>query len=152
MKEKLKIGATVEVERRDKDGKLIDTRKVHNTVVNGGFDLVCDLLANGTTRPNPLGYVAMGTSSTATTTSMTALGSQWGNRVATTYSHTTATTNFTLSCTIPAHTGSAVNLTESGIFNAATSGTMFNRVTFTAIGKEASDTITVRYIINLVDQ
>lgn len=152
MKENLKIGATVEIERRNKKGELLDKRVVHNTVVNAGFDLVCDLLAKVSSRPNPLGYVAMGTGTASTTTSMTALQAQWGSRVATSYAHTAGTTTFTLSCTIPEHTGAAVNLSESGIFNAATSGTMFNRVTFTTIGKEAVDTITVRYIINLVDQ
>lgn len=152
MNEKFKIGATVIVEKHNKKGETTDKRVVHNTVVNGGYDLVCDLLAKVSSRPSPLGYVGMGTDTTSTTTSMTGLGTEWGSRVATTYTHTAGTTNLTLSCTIPEHTGATVNLTESGIFNASTGGTMFNRVTFTAIGKEASDTITVRYLINLVDQ
>ena len=152
MKEKLKVGATVEVERINKEGKTVDKRVIHNTVVNGGFDLVCDLLGKQTSRPTQLSHIAVGTNSATTTTSMTALGSQWGSRVAGTYAHTTGTTTFTLSCTIPEHTGASVNLTESGVFNAATSGTMFNRVTFATVGKEASDTIVIRYIINLVDQ
>lgn len=152
MKEKLKIGATVIVEKTNKKGELVDKRVVHNTVVSAGFDLVCDLLAKPSDRPNQLGYIGIGTGATATTAAMTALVTEWGSRVATTYSHTAGTTNFTLSCVIPEHTGSAVNIAESGIFNASTSGTMFNRVTFTPIGKEAADTITIRYIINLVDQ
>lgn len=152
MSEKFKIGATVIVEKHNKKGETTDKRVIHNTVVSGGYDLVCDLLAKVSSRPNPLSYVGVGTGTASTTTSMTTLGTEWGSRVATTYAHTTGTTNLTLSCVIPEHTGATVNLTESGIFNASTSGTMFNRVTFTAVGKEASDTITIRYIINLVDQ
>ena len=152
MKEGLKVGAVVTVERKDKSGNSIEKRVIHNTVVNTGYDLVSDLLGKPSSRPNPLGYVAVGTSTAATTASMTALGTQWGNRVATTYTHTASTTTFSLSCIIPAHTGSSVALTESGLFNASTSGTMFNRITFSAINKEAADTITITYVINLTDQ
>lgn len=151
MKEGLKIGAMVVVEKRDKAGSIIDKREVHNTVVNAGYDLVSDLLAKVSNRPNPLGYIGIGTGTAATTASMTALGTEWGSRVASTYTHTTGTSTFTVSCVIPEHTGATVNISESGIFNAATSGTMFNRVTFTAIGKEPGDTITIRYIINLTE-
>ena len=152
MTEKIKIGATVIVEKTNKKGELIDKRVVHNTVVNSGFDLVSDLLGKTSSRPNYISHVGVGTSTATTTASMTALGTEWGSRVATTYSHTAGTTTFTLSCTIPEHTGSSVNISESGLFNASTGGTMFNRITFTPIGKEAGDTISIRYIINLVDQ
>lgn len=150
MKEKLTFGATMTAELV-REGKVVDTRTVHNMVVNAGYDLVCDLLANPTT-PNIIGYVGVGTGTSPTTDVMTALGSEWGTRVSTTYSHTPGTTLLTLSCTIPAHTGSMVALTESGLFNAATSGTMFDRVTFTAINKEAADTVNIRYVINLVQE
>jgi len=149
MKETLKVGATM-IAELVRDGKVIDTRTVHNMVVNSGYDLVCALIGDST-RPNQIGYVGMGTGTAATTAQTTALGTEWGTRVAVTYSHTTGTTLLTLSCTVPAHTGSMVALTESGLFNASTSGTMFDRVTFTAINKEPADTINMRYIINLVD-
>lgn len=147
MNEFLKCGATL-IAEHIRDGKVIDTREVHNLVVDTGYDLVCALLAN-TQRPNPIGFVGVGTGTTATAQTMTGLVTEWGSRVSTTYSHTAGTPTLTLSCTIPTHTGSMVSLTESGLFNAATAGTMFDRVTFTAINKEPADTINIRYVINL---
>ena len=151
MLEKLKFGATVKIEQI-RGGKIIDTQEIHNLVVNAGYDLVRDLLAKQSDRPNPIQYIALGTGNSATTVTMTALQSQWGNRYLAMYApdgndHTL----FTLSQTIPAHTGGTVALTESGLFTAATGGTMFDRVTFSVINKEPADTIIITYTINLVD-
>ena len=38
-------------------------------------------------------------------------------------------------------------LTEAGIFNAASSGTMFSRTVFAAINKTASDSVTITWKI-----
>lgn len=149
MNNTLNIGATMILELIRK-GKVVETRTVHNKVVNGGFDLVCDLLGN-TTRPARLGYAAIGTGTGATADNATALGTQWGSRIATTYAHTAGTKLLSLSCVVPAHTGATVAITESGLFTAASSGIMFDRVTFTAIQKAAEDTINIRYVINLTE-
>lgn len=151
MLEKLKFGATVKLEQI-RDGKIIDTREIHNLVVNAGYDLVRDLLAKQNDRPNPIQYIALGTGNSATTVTMTALQSQWGNRYLAVYAPDGSDhTLFTLSQTIPAHTGGTAALTESGLFTAATGGTMFDRVTFSVINKEPADTIIITYTINLVD-
>ena len=149
MIDKLNIGATMTLELV-RNGQVVETRTIHNKVVNGGFDLVCDMLGN-TTRPARLGYVAIGTGTATTSDSATALGTQWGSRVATTYAHTAGTKLLSLSCVIPAHTGATVSISESGLFTASTGGIMFDRVTFTAIQKAAEDTINIRYVINLAE-
>lgn len=147
MSNNLKFGATMILELV-RDNKIIETRKVHNTIVNSGYDLVADLLGN-TTRPDRIGYIAVGTGSSATTGSMTALGTPWGSRISATYTHTAGTALLTLAGTVAAHTGATVALREAGLFNASTSGTMFDRVTFDAINKAATDTVNIRFVINL---
>lgn len=149
MAENLKLGATMEL-TQIRDGEVVDSRVVHNTIVSGGYDLVCSLLGN-TTRPNQISHVGVGTGTAATTSSMTSLGTAWGSRVALTYSHTNGTTTMTLAGTIPTHTGSAASITEAGLFNASTSGTMFDRFTFSAINKQTTDTINIQVTINLAD-
>jgi len=151
MKEKIKLGATAKIELV-RDGKVVDTREVHNLVVNGGYDLVRDLLAKQSDRPSPIQYIALGKGTSATTVTMTALQNQWGSRYLAVYSPDgTSHTLFTLTQTIPAHTGGTQALTESGLFTAATGGIMFDRVTFSVINKEPADTIIITYTIDLVD-
>lgn len=147
MSNTLKIGATMLLELV-RDNKIIETREIHNTIVNGGYDLVANLLGS-TTRPARLGYVGVGTGSSATTASMTALGTQWSSRLATNYAHEAGTTVLTLSCAVGTHSGSTVALREAGLFTGSTGSNMFDRVVFDAINKAPSDTVNIRFVINL---
>ena len=94
-----------------------------------------------------ISHIAVGTGTTAPAAAQTALVTE-SARVAATYAHTAGTKVFTMVATFPAGTATAA-LTEAGIFNAASAGTMLDRVTFAVINKGAADTLTVTFTFTL---
>ena len=125
----------------------VQTIRKDNIIVNGGFDFICDAIATSGTRPAVMGYIGVGTGTAAPDATDTALGTQLLRKAAT-YAHTTGTKVFTLSSTFA--TGEATGaITEAGVFNAASSGTMLDRVTFSVINKGADDTLTAQFQFTL---
>jgi hypothetical protein len=125
----------------------IDVRQKNNIVVNGGFDFICDCLGNSAARPATLGWIAIGTGAVAPVVTDTALGTELG-RAASTYAHTAGTKVFTITANYAAGIGTGL-ITEAGVFNAATLGTMLDRVTFTGMNKLAGDTLAVTFTFTL---
>lgn len=143
--DQLKLIGSMEAVLVRENGDVEVTRK-DNIIVNGGFDFICDAIANGT-RPAAMGWIGVGTDATAPAAANTALGAQ-SARVAASYAHTAGTKVFTLTATFAAGTATAA-LTEAGVFNASTAGTMLDRVTFAVINKGAADTLTVTFTFTL---
>lgn len=129
-----------------KEDGSVEMRHKDNIIVNGGFDAICACIS-ATTPPAPFNYIGVGTGSVAPAVTDTALGSQ-SARVSATYAHTAGTKVFTLTATFAAGTATAA-LTEAGVFNAASAGTMLDRVTFAVINKGANDTLTVTFTFTL---
>ena len=63
-------------------------------------------------------------------------------------SWTASTNTITATCTFAAGTGTGA-LTEAGIFNASSSGTMIARTEFDVINKAAADSLTVSWTITI---
>lgn len=124
----------------------VETRRKDNIIVNGGFDFICDAIANAS-RGAVMGYIEVGTGTTAPAATQTALVTAL-NRQAATYAHTAGTKVFTLSATYAAGVATGA-ITEAGVFNAASSGTMLDRVTFSVINKGADDTLTATFQFTL---
>ena len=61
-----------------------------NIIVNGGFDFVADAIGNSASRPGVMGWIAVGTGSTAAAATQTALVTEI-KRNAATYAHTAGT-------------------------------------------------------------
>jgi hypothetical protein len=108
----------------------------HNMIVDGGFDFICDVIGNPT-QPGAMGYIGVGTGTTASSASQTALGTEL-SRNAATYTHTAGTKVFTLSADFDEGDATGA-ITEAAVFNAATNGTMLDRVVFDVINKGAND-------------
>lgn len=109
-----------------------------NMILNGGFDLICDAIGNPS-RGNPIGFIAIGTGTTAVDPTQTALVAEIA-RLAATYSHTTATKYFTLTTPFPAGVGTGL-ITEACVANASSGGTIMNRLVFAAVDKKIDDTL-----------
>lgn len=109
-----------------------------NMIVNSGFDLlISSLIKTGSDRPNSLSHVAIGTGSTASSSSMTALVAET-NRGVGTWSWSAGSKVFRISTTYAK--GSVTGLiNEGGVFNASSGGTMFDRVVFTSPIQGTSD-------------
>lgn len=120
----------------------------HNLVVNGGLAFIASRLYN---TPAVMSHIAVGTNTTAAAGTDTALGSE-SARVGLD-SATVATTNVTNDtvqyvATFGPGTGTAA-LTEAGIFNASSGGTMLARTVFPVINKGAGDTLTITWKVTV---
>lgn len=123
---KLKGVGVATVKRADGSVEVI---KNSNMIVNAGKDFIINaIIMSGMNRPNPMGYVAIGTGESPTLPTMTALVEE-SNRVAGQWSYSGDGVSFTITATYPR--GSVVGkITEGGVFNAESGGIMLDRVLF----------------------
>ena len=128
----------------DNKGNLKQKFIKHNLITNVGYDFLCNCFANAT-RPDPMEYIAVGTGTTAPALTDTTLVAEI-ERLKAGYSHTSADKFLTLSATFGAGVATGA-LTEAGIFNAATGGIMFDRVTYPVINKEELDTYIISFTL-----
>jgi hypothetical protein len=143
--DELKIKGTVNVVVHDESGKQKENFTIPNLVVNTGLAYIASRMKDATA--TAMTHMAVGTDSTATAGANTALGTQLGSRVS--LASTTVTSNSTAYvATFGAGVGTGA-LTEAGIFNASTSGTMLCRTVFAVINKGASDTMTITWTITI---
>jgi hypothetical protein len=124
----------------DAQGNLKDYRKVKNITVNSGFAAVCDAMGLGNVQP--FKYCAVGTATNAPSSSDTSLGGEIARTIGV-YART-ANTIWKNDATFSPGVGTGP-ITESGLFNASSGGTMLCRQTFQVINKGASDTLVVTW-------
>lgn len=140
----LKFKGFFQAKLRKADGSVIEYEK-QNLVVDVGVDFICDAMAKPSSRPNVLSHIAIGEGNTAANAADTELETEL-DRNAATYAHNTGDTFFTMEATFGAGEGTG-DVTEAGLLNAASTGILFNRVVFSAIPKEASDTLDITFTI-----
>jgi hypothetical protein len=127
-------------------GEVKVDRLEKNLVVTVGKDWIASRMVG--TASNVMDYMAVGTDSTSPAAGNTTLGTEVA-RVSTTVSGGTASTNtVTYVATFPAGTGTGA-LTEAGIFNANSSGTMLSRTTYSVINKGSGDEMTVTWVVTV---
>tara|TARA_B110001454_G_C12695960_1_gene424384 strand:- start:505 stop:930 length:426 start_codon:yes stop_codon:yes gene_type:complete len=117
-------------------------QEVPNLVVTTGKGYVASRMKD--TTATAMSHMATGTGSSAAAAGDTALGSESG-RVALT-STTVSTNTVTYVATFPAGTATAA-LTEAGILNAASSGTLLCRTVFSVVNKGSADVMSVTWVI-----
>ena len=128
-------------------GKYVDKLCLCNLVTNAGFAGASAIVgAIGT--PDPYVYIALGTGTTAANVTDTTLETETAAtglaRAAGTPSQTTTTvTNDTLTVikTFTNGSGGSVAVTEAGLLNAASSGTLFARRVFSAVNVDDTDSL-----------
>ena len=118
-----------------------------NLIVNVGFDFIADAIGKSASRPAVMGYIALGTGTTAAAATQSALVTEL-DRNAATYAHTAGTKTFTFTTTFAAGVATGA-LTEAGVFNAASAGIMIDRVVFPVVNKGADDTLTTVFTFTL---
>jgi hypothetical protein len=127
----------------------IKQEEEQNLVVTTGLSYLISRAKDATA--TAMSHIAVGTGTTVAATTQTALVGEVA-RVALT-STTQVTTTVTgdaiqYVATFPAGSGTAA-LTEAGIFNAASGGTMMARTVFAVINKGALDTLTITWKITI---
>ena len=144
---KEKQNATLEVVHM-RAGKVLDRQvRESDLIVNTGKALAAGLLGN-VSSPVALGYIAIGTGTTAPAATDTTLQAEittgGGARGASTNTLiTTSVANDTLNMTKTFTFTSSFAVTEAGTFNAASAGTMYTRDTFGPDNVISGDTLQI---------
>lgn len=142
--ESVSLKGNLEVILLDQNGNQKDYRKIENVVVAVGKQIIAARLA-GNTIAVP-SHMAVGTDATAAATSQTALGGELGRVV---LDSTVRSSNvLTYVATFPAGTGTGA-LAEAAILNAAASGNMLCRTTFSVVNKAVGDSIVITWNVTV---
>lgn len=127
-------------------GEITVDRLEKNLVVNVGKSFIASRMAGNASAV--MGWMAVGTNSTAPSATDTTLNTELA-RVATTVSGGTPSGNTVQYVGVyPAGVATGA-LTEAGIFNASSAGTMLSRTTYPVINKGASDEMTITWVITV---
>lgn len=140
--EKLKLKGTFTAVLKKANGDVQVTRK-DNIILNVGFDFIADAIGKSASRPNVMGYTALGTGTTTPAATQTALTTELARKAAT-YTHTANSKVFTFSTNFAKGEATGA-ITEAGICNAASGGTFLDRVTFDVINKAADDEMNTNF-------
>jgi hypothetical protein len=155
--EKLKFKGSLDITLFNPDGSIKEEQHVPNLVVDPGLAWIIARMKGdlNTTGANPVGGVAVmthmgiGTSVTATADAQTALIAAHADGRKVLDSTTIATTtvaNDTLTYVATFQAGFSTGaITEAGIFNAATVGTMLCRTVFSVVNKGALDSMVITW-------
>jgi hypothetical protein len=125
-----------------------------NIITNVGLAAIIRLIFSAFTETK-FGYLAIGTGTTAESATDTALEYEIKRKTATQTQTTTTVTNDTCLCEATFSSADGLsgtsNVSEVGIFNASSGGTLLARKTFTAvpINWDAGDTLTIRYYVQM---
>jgi hypothetical protein len=142
--ESVSIKGNLEVILLDEKGIQKDYRKIDNLVVAVGKQVIAARLV-GNTIAIP-SHMAVGSDATAAATGQTALGGELGRVVLD--STVRASNVLTYVATFPAGTGTGA-LAEAAILNAASTGNMLCRTTFSTVNKAAGDTIVITWNVTV---
>lgn len=140
----IKVTGELKITVTNPEGNVKQEVVVPNLVVTTGKNLIASRLKD--TTDAAMSHMAIGTGSTAAAAGNTALGSEAG-RVALT--STTVTTNsVAYVASFGAGTGTGA-ITEAGLLNASSSGTLLCRTVFSVINKGAADTLGITWTVTV---
>jgi hypothetical protein len=143
--EDLKVTGELKIVVTDEDGNVKQEHTVPNLVVTAGRNFIASRMV-GTTQ-GIMSHMAVGSGTTAPALSQTTLVTQLGSR--NTLSTSSVSGNVvTYAATFGAGQGTGA-VTEAGVFNAATGGTMLCRTTFAVINKGANDTLAITWTVTI---
>lgn len=136
-----KVRENVEVIRRNADGEVVQVEKASNLIVTTGVQGIVDRLLASPTVGVPT-HAAIGTGTTAAAAGDTTLQTELDRNALTSKNRSGAVLTMVADWAAGDGTGT---ITEAGIFNASSSGTLFSRVVFSAVGKTATDTLQINW-------
>lgn len=143
--ESLKIAGEVRMVLTGPDGKVKEDVTRKNLVVTAGTEFIASRLASGAS--TVMSHMAIGSGTTAASAGDTDVESILGVREA--LDSTTPVSNTVVYvCGFEAGEGTGA-VTEAGLFNASSGGTMLCRTTFPVVNKQADDVLTITWTITI---
>lgn len=142
--ENLKMTGRLKIEVFNPDGSVKESREIDNLVVTAGKDFIASRMVG--TASAVMSHMAVGTGTTSPVVGNTTLETEIA-RVALS-SGTASGSVATYAATFNAGTGTGA-ITEAGIFNASSSGTMLCRTTFAVVNKGAADAMTITWTVTV---
>lgn len=144
LQENLKAHGELTISVFDRNGNLKEAKKVPNLVVTVGKNYIASRMVG--TSVTVMSHMAIGTGTGTPIAGDTTLGTEAG-RVALT-AFTASTNTVTATATFPAGTGTGA-ITEAGILNANSAGTLLCRTTFPVVNKAAGDSIAITWVVTV---
>ena len=145
----IKMTGNLKLVLTDEHGNVKQEEEVKNLVVTVGKNFIASSMAKTTTNsPAAMTHMEVGTGTTAAAAGDTALETAVASSRVTLTSTTVTTNNVAYVATFPAGTGTGA-LTEAGIFNASSSGTLLCRTVFSVINKGAADTLGITWTVTV---
>ena len=144
--EKVTATGAVRILVTGSDGSVKHEQNIKNLVVTSGLDYIASRIKDATA--TVMSHMAVGSGTTAAALGQTALVTE-SARVALT-STIVSSNAVEYAATFPAGTPAALTaLTEAGVFNAATGGTMLCRTVFAAVNKDVGDTMSITWTVTI---
>ena len=119
-------------------------QEVDNLVVTAGKGYVASRMKDASA--TAMSHMAIGSGTTAAAASQTALGTELGRVSLTSTSVSGAVVTYV--ATFAAGTGTGA-VTEAGLFNASSSGTMLCRTVFSVVNKGSADSMTITWTVTV---
>lgn len=142
--ETLKATGELTIVVKNDSGEVKQTLQVPNMVVTTGKNFISSRMKDATA--TAMSHMAIGTGTVAPAIGNTTLGTEVGRAVLT----STTVTNNTIQyvATFAAGTGTGA-ITEAGVLNASSAGTLLCRTTFPVVNKAAGDTIAITWTVTI---
>jgi hypothetical protein len=139
----IKITGDVTIQLFNSDGSVKDKREIKNLVVTTGKEFIAGRMTGTATI---MSHMAVGSGTTAADAADTTLGNQLARVSLTSGSTVDAVTTYVAS--FPAGTGTGA-LTEAGVLNASTGGTLLCRTVFPVVNKGADDAMSITWAVTV---
>lgn len=147
--DKMNALGRVHIQVFDAEGNLKEEQTVKNLVVTTGLNHIADRL--GASSPaTRMSHMEVGTGTTAPAAGDTALETAIASSRVSLTTQTVSTNTVEYVGDFPAGTGTGA-VTEAGVFNASSSGTMLCRTTFSVVNKGAADTLKITWTLTVSD-
>ena len=130
----------------DPNGTVKHEQEVKNLVVTAGLGYIASRMKDATA--TAMSHMAIGTGSTAAAAGNTTLGTESARVALTSTTVTAAAVAYVATC--PAGTPASLTaITEAGLFNASSAGTMLCRTVFSVVNKDAGDTMSITWTVTM---
>jgi hypothetical protein len=144
--ENLKASGQLRVVLTGADGSVKEDHLLKNLVVETGLNFIVNRMKDAAA--TVMSHMALGTGTTAAAAGNTTLETEIvGSRVALT-STTVAANQITYIASFAAGIGTGA-VTEAGIFNNISGGTMLCRTVFPVVNKQAGDSVTITWTVTV---